>query len=82
VLVAAQKPCWIDATGSPGAGAPLFVGVLQGGQSKVLDPVDGQMSLDFGASFVTVQIQSKGKTVSGWTFSPHVVPFTLKLSSS
>ena len=81
VLIAAQKPCWIDAT-SPATSSPLFVGVLAAGQSKSLVPVGGRMSVQFGASYVTVQIQVSGRTVTGWSFTPHLVPYTLNLATA
>ncbi|HUC37598.1 MAG TPA: helix-turn-helix transcriptional regulator [Acidimicrobiales bacterium] len=81
VAIAAQEPCWIDATvaSSPD---PVFAGVLQAGQTKVLDPVGGHLSVEFGASLVVVGVQVSGKAVPGWLFQPHTVPFTLNFSSS
>ncbi len=84
VLVAAQKPCWIDATGTAqsSGSAPVFEGVLQAGETKVLNPVNGALSIEFGASLVTVQVEMNGKTVPSWSFSPSTVPFTLSFTSS
>lgn len=96
VVVAAQKPCWIAATGAvapsivgalssqttPASSASVFTGVLQSGQTKVLDPVGGKLSIEFGASLVTVQVQVSGKTVPGWSFSPTMIPFRLSFTSS
>jgi transcriptional regulator with XRE-family HTH domain len=76
VVIVAQKSCWIDAT-APSSSSPLFVGVLQPGETKSLSPVDGRLSVEFGASFVTVGVEVNGKVAPGWLFAPPTVPFTL-----
>ncbi|MGH9030152.1 MAG: RodZ domain-containing protein, partial [Acidimicrobiales bacterium] len=82
VVVDAREPCWIEATGPPGGSGPVFAGVVQAGQTKVLDPVAGRLTVQFGASLVTVQVEVAGKAVNGWSFSPKTVPFTLSFASS
>jgi hypothetical protein len=81
VLISAQKPCWIDATVPPDVSRPLFVDVLQAGDTKTLAPVGGKLSIEFGASFVTVQIQVTGRIVPGWTFTPPAAPFSLSFAT-
>jgi hypothetical protein len=82
VVISAQKPCWIDATIPPGSSGPVFMGILQTGDTKTLAPVQGELSVQFGASFVIVQIQVEGKTVTGWSFTPPTAPFTLSFTTS
>ena len=81
VEISAQQPCWIDATAPPDGSRPLFVDVLQAGDTKTLTPVKGQLSVEFGASFITVQIQVAEKTVPGWSFTPPTAPFSLSFAS-
>jgi hypothetical protein len=81
VLISAQRPCWIDATVPPDVSRPLFVDVLQAGGTKTLAPVRGELAIEFGASFVTVQIQVMGRTVPGWTFTPPEAPFSLSFAT-
>jgi hypothetical protein len=82
VVISAQQPCWIDASVTPDGSRPVFVDVLQAGDKKTLAPVGGRLSIEFGASFVTVQVQVAGKTVPGWRFTPTVAPFSLSFASS
>jgi cytoskeletal protein RodZ len=82
VVISAQKPCWIDATIPPGGSGPVFMGILQAGDTKTLAPVQGELSIEFGASFVIVQIQIAGKTVAGWSFTPPTAPLTLSFTTS
>jgi hypothetical protein len=86
VVVSAQQRCWVLAS-VPDAAAPsgsdtVYTGVLDPGTTKVLDPAGGKLSIEFGASFVTAQVQVNGKAVPGWSFSPPTAPFTLAFSSS
>jgi Tol biopolymer transport system component len=67
---------------TPDGSRPVFVDVLQAGDKKTLAPVGGRLSIEFGASFVTVQVQVAGKTVPGWRFTPTVAPFSLSFASS
>ena len=81
VVVAAWAPCW-TVVHSPQSFSPIFAATLQGGQVKVFDPTDGQLSVSMSASLVTVQVRVNGKTVPGWLFKPTSVPFLLNFSSS
>jgi hypothetical protein len=58
------------------------MGILQAGDTKTLAPVQGELSIEFGASFVIVQIQIAGKTVAGWSFTPPTAPLTLSFTTS
>ncbi len=81
VVVAAWAPCW-TVVHSPQSFSPIFASTLQGGQVKVFDPTDGQLSVSMSASLVTVQVRINGKTVPGWLFKPTSVPFVLNFSSA
>ncbi|MDR3649970.1 MAG: helix-turn-helix transcriptional regulator [Acidimicrobiales bacterium] len=81
VVVAAWAPCW-TVVHSPQSFSPIFAATLQGGQVKVFDPTDGQLSVSVSASLVTMQVRVNGKTVPGWLFKPTSVPFLLNFSSS
>ena len=81
VVVAAWAPCW-TVVHSPQSFSPIFAATLQGGQVKVFDPTDGQLSVSMSASLVTVQVRVNGKNVPGWLFKPTSVPYLLNFSSS
>jgi len=77
VLISLQRACWVDVTDPSGGSAPVFVGVLPAGTIKTFSPVGGKLSIEFGASGVTVAVKASGKSTPGWTFSPQSAPFTL-----
>jgi hypothetical protein len=81
VVISAEQPCWIDATGSGGS-VPVYTGELQSGQTKSLAPVGGNLSVQFGAHYVSAHVQIEGKTVPGWSFNPATAPFTLSFQST
>jgi Helix-turn-helix domain len=80
VVVTAQQPCWIQATASGGS-ASVYSGLLGPGETKLLAPVSGTLSVNFGASYVSAHVQIAGKAVSGWSFKPSTAPFTLSFQS-
>jgi hypothetical protein len=81
VVVGAWAPCWVDVT-TPQSFAPVFSDELQAGQIKTFAAVDGQLTVDVGASLVTIQVRIGGKTVPGFVFKPSTAPFTLNFASS
>lgn len=81
VLITPTAPVWIQVT-TPGTTAPVFAGVVPGGQAKTFNSATGALSVELGASKVTLQVQVAGKTVPGWSFTPPTVPFTLTFSST
>jgi hypothetical protein len=81
VVVAAWAPCWVSVT-TPGSFAPVFRNTMPAGQVKTFASVDGQLTVNVGASLVTMQVQIGGKTVSGWLFKPANAPFTVDFASS
>jgi hypothetical protein len=81
VVVAAWAPCWTEVH-TPQSFSPVFAATLQGGEVKVFDPANGQLTLSMSASLVTVQVRVNGKTVPKWLFKPSSVPFTLNFNSA
>jgi cytoskeletal protein RodZ len=81
VVVAAWAPCWTEVH-TPQSFSPVFAATLQGGQVKVFNPSDGQLTVSMSASLVTVQVRINGKTVPKWLFKPTSVPFTLNFDST
>jgi len=81
VVVLAQDSCWVDAT-VPNNSTPVYEDVMQAGQTQVLTPSGGQISIQLGASAVVVGVQIGGKTVTGWLFAPSSAPFTLNFASA
>jgi hypothetical protein len=81
VLVSTQAPCWVQVT-TPASFTPVFSAVMPGGAQQTFSSSNGQLTVQFGASKVTVQVRVGAKTVPGWQFSPGAVPFTLNFTSA
>ncbi|HXX89855.1 MAG TPA: hypothetical protein VEI83_06515, partial [Acidimicrobiales bacterium] len=81
VLVETTAPCWVLAS-APNGSTPILDATLPAGTKQVITPVNGQVSVELGASGVAVQVQIKGKTVSGWSFVPSSAPVTLLFSGT
>ena len=69
VVVQTLAPCWVLAT-TPNVSVPVLNATLPPGTTQVLTPVNGQLTLELGASGVNVEVQVKNKTVPGWSFKP------------
>jgi Helix-turn-helix domain len=82
VTVTAGNRCWVQATVPTQTSGPIYAQVLPAGQSTVLDAAAGQLSVQVGASLVTLHVQVAGKTVPNWSFTPEVAPFTLNFASA
>ena len=67
---------------TPQSFSPVFGATLQAGEVKVFNPANGQLTLNMGASLVTVQVRINGKTVPKWLFKPASSPFTLNFNST
>ena len=81
VVVATQAPCWLHVT-SPTSFAPLFSATVPAGTTKTFTSGNGQLSVELGASHVTVTVQILGKTVPGWVLAPRSAPFVVNFHSS
>jgi hypothetical protein len=81
VVVAAWARCW-TVVSSPQSFSPVFQGILQGGQVKVFNSNNGQLTVNLGASLVTMEVRINGKTVPGWVFKPKSAPFVLNFTSN
>ncbi len=55
---------------------------MPAGATQAFPAVQGQLTVQLGASHVVVQVQIAGKTVPGWQFTPSAVPFTLNFAST
>jgi hypothetical protein len=82
VLVTVQGlRCWVQAT-TPDSPTPVFANVLTTGAQQTFQPSKGQLTLDLGASGVTVSVTLAGKHTPSWQFTPQGAPFTLDFTSS
>lgn len=82
VLVNVQgQRCWVQAT-TPGASAPVFAAVLAQGAQQSFQPDKGQLTVQLGASGVTVSVTLAGKHSPAWQYAPQGAPFTLSFTSS
>lgn len=81
VVVAAWARCW-TVVNSPQSFSPVFQGILQGGEVKVFNSSNGQLTVNLGASLVTMEVRINGKTVPGWVFKPNSAPFVLNFTSN
>lgn len=81
VKVAAQAPCWVQAT-APGSPSPVFAGTLIAGEDKTFSPLNGQVELLLGASRVTVSVLLAGSSAAAWTYTPTAAPFDLRFTSA
>ncbi|MGH9017572.1 MAG: helix-turn-helix domain-containing protein [Acidimicrobiales bacterium] len=80
VAVTTTAPCWIRVT-SPASFTPVFASTVPAGTTKIFSSTDGQLTVDLGASHATVTVQILGHTVSGWSLTPAVAPYTLTFHS-
>jgi len=81
VLVQASARCWVQAS-VPNNPVPVLNTVLDAGTNQVVNPVNGQLTLQLGASGVTVVVQVAGKTVRGWSYTPTAAPITLAFTTT
>ncbi len=81
VLVSSQAPCWVQVT-SPASFSPVFSSVMPAGAQQVFSSANGQLTVQFGASKVVVQVRIADKLVPGWQFTPTAVPFTVNFTSA
>ena len=81
VVISPTAPVWTKVA-IPGAATPLFEGTLVAGETKTFDAGSGPLQVNLGSSRVALTVQISGKTVSGWSFTPTVVPFTAMFSPS
>ena len=81
VLVMPAARCWVQVT-TASSTQPVFAGILQPGDEKIIDAVGGQLTVQIGAGGVTVQVQVRGQTVPGWSFRPSVAPSTLSFNTT
>jgi hypothetical protein len=80
VSVAGQR-CWVQAT-TPDSSTPVFSSVLSAGAQQTFSPGRGQLTLDLGASGVTVSVTLPGKHTASWQYTPQGAPFTLNFTSA
>ena len=81
VVLVPTARCWVQVTTASSA-VPVFAGILQPGDEKIIDAVAGQLTVQLGAGGVTVQVQVRGQIVPGWSFRPSVAPAILSFASS
>jgi Helix-turn-helix domain len=81
VVVLAWARCWIQVE-TPQSFTPVFNSVLNAGQVQTFTSAEGQLTLNLGASLVTVQVKVGGKTAPGWTFKPTNAPFVVNFTST
>ena len=81
VVVTTAAPCWIHVT-SPAGFGPLFSATVPAGTTKSFTSTNGRLSVELGASRVTVTVQILGKTVPDWTLSPAVAPYVVTFRSA
>jgi cytoskeleton protein RodZ len=74
VVVVTTAPCWIHVS-NPTSFAPLFSATVPAGTTKTFTSGNGQLSVELGASHVTVTVQILDKTVPGWSLTPSSAPF-------
>ncbi len=80
VVVTTQAPCWINVT-SPASFAPVFSATVPGGTTKTFAAVNGQLTVELGASHAVVTAQIGGRTVPHWSLTPGTAPFVLTFHS-
>jgi hypothetical protein len=80
VVITTQAPCWLHVS-SPTSFAPLFAATVPAGTTKTFTSGNGQLSVELGASHVTVTVQILDKTVPGWSLSPSSAPFVVNFHS-
>jgi hypothetical protein len=81
VEVVPRAPCWIQVF-HPGDPQAVFSGVLEPGETQSFAPKAGLLSVQFGASAVSVQVVTNGSAAPAWSYRPTVAPFQLNFSST
>lgn len=81
VVVDAQHPCWVQAS-VPTSATPVFAAVVPAGGQQTFHSANGRLSLELGASGVTVSVVESGKSTASWHFSPAAAPFDLSFTSA
>jgi len=81
VIIEPSAPVWIEVRGF-GDSTPVFAGILSAGEIKTFPGTRNPMSVELGASKVTLQVQVASQTVSGWSFVPVTAPFALTFTSA
>ena len=80
VVVLAWARCWVSVT-TPQSFTPQYNNVLNAGQVQTFASSEGQMTLNLGASLVTVQVKVGNKT-EPWLFRPTSAPFVVNFASA
>jgi hypothetical protein len=81
VVILAWARCWVQVE-TPQSFTPVFNSVLNAGQVQTFASSEGQLTLNLGASPVTVQVKVGGKTAPGWVFKPSNAPFVVNFAST
>jgi hypothetical protein len=81
VVVLAWARCWVQVE-TPQSFTPVFNSVLNAGQVHTFAASEGQLTLNLGASLVTVQVKVGGKAAPGWVFKPTNAPFVVNFAST
>jgi hypothetical protein len=81
VVMATQGPCWVRVS-DPLSFLPVFSATVPAGTVKTFASGAGALSVELGASRVSLQILVHGKTVPGWSFSPASAPFVVNFRSA
>jgi len=81
VEVLAWARCWVSVT-TPQSFTPVYNNILNAGQVQTFASSQGQLTLNLGASLVTVQVKVGNKTEPGWLFRPTSAPFVLNFASA
>jgi len=81
VVVSASAPCW-TVVNTPQSFKPVFNAELAAGQVDSFDSADGQLTVNVGASGVSLQVRIAGRLVSNWVFRPPTAPFVLNFNAS
>jgi hypothetical protein len=81
VVVSASAPCW-TVVNTPQSFKPVFNAELGAGQADTFDSADGQLTVNVGASGVTLQVRIGGRLVPTWVFRPPSAPFVLNFNTS
>ncbi len=81
VVVTTTAPCWIHVS-NPASFAPVFSATVPAGTTKSFTSASGQLSVELGASHVSMTVQILGKTVPGFLLAPRAAPFVVNLHSA
>ncbi len=81
VVVTTAAPCWIHVS-SPASFAPVFSATVPAGTTKSFTSSSGQLSVELGASRVSMTVSILGTTVPGFVFAPRAAPFVVNFHSA